>query len=690
MTTRDEAASYLGKMLGDGAEFRPGQYESIAEVVEHGRRALVVQRTGWGKSVVYFLATALLRARGAGPTLLISPLLSLMRNQIAMAERIGIRAATINGDNRDDWPAIEARLLGGEVDVLLVSPERLANHHFLTVVLPAMRGRIGLFVVDEAHCISDWGHDFRPDYQRIVRIVRTLPATVPVLATTATANDRVVADVQEQIGGDLLVLRGPLARATLRLQCLTLHGQSERLAWLAAWLPKLPGSGIVYCLTVADAEQVAEWLQRRGIGAHAYHADLPLRRKVKLEGLLLTNRVKALVATVALGMGFDKPDLGFVVHYQRPGSVVAYYQQVGRAGRAIDRAYGILLSGEEDDEIADFFIRSAFPEPSVPRELLRRLERVDGMTLSELQRSVNAAPDTIERALRLLELAGAVAREDGAFIRTPNAWDPNTEQIDRVTARRQAELRQMRDYVTHTGCLMLFLARALDDPTAEPCGRCANCRGIGISPDVDSALAAAATTFLKGSSLPIAPRRFWLRGVVGKRARQIDPAERHEIGRALSFYGDAGWGRVVARGKYVDRHFPDELLAAAVETVEAWRPEPAPMWLTAIPSFRHPLLVPGFAQRLAARLGLPYVPALVKAADTPEQKTMRNSQHQARNALAGFALASDVAVPAGPVLLVDDIVDSRWTLTCAAALLRRAGSGPVFPLVLARTTNRGS
>ena len=688
MGVMDEACALLRQMLGPDAEFRPGQYEAIAEIVERRRRALVVQHTGWGKSVVYSLATKLLRAGGAGPTLLISPLLSLMRNQITMAESIGIRAASINSDNGADWSEIEKQLESDEVDVLLVSPERLANDRFLNTVLPAIRGRVGLFVVDEAHCISDWGHDFRPDYRRIVRIVRALPASVPVLATTATANDRVIADVQEQIGQNLLVLRGPLARTTLRLQCLTLEDQSARLAWLATWLPRLPGSGIVYCLTVANAERVAEWLQIREIDAHPYHADLPSERKVTLEEDLIANRVKALVATVALGMGFNKPDLGFVVHYQRPSSVVAYYQQVGRAGRAIDRAYGILLSGDGDDEIADFFIRTAFPDPALMRQVVNLLDRSDGLSLRQLQQSINANQSNIARALKLLELDGAVAREGNLHIRTPNAWRPDTEHYARVTAQRRAELEQIREYVGHPGCLMRFLAQALDDPAADRCSICANCRGAGIPPQVDHRLIAEAVTFLQGAFLNIEPRQVWPVGAPPDCKGRIDPAVRAEIGRALSIYGDAGWGRRVEAGKYVEGHFADDLVVAAADLIASWRPDPAPIWVAAIPSLRHPNLVSSFALRLADRLGLPLVHVLVRTADTPEQKTMLNGAHQACNAARAFAIAPDVSMPAGPVLLVDDVVDSRWTLTCAAILLRLAGSGPVYPFALAKATSK--
>ncbi len=685
------ARELLREMLGPAAEFRPGQWEAVETVAGNRRRALVVQCTGWGKSVVYFLAAKLLRETGAGPALLISPLLSLMRNQIQMATRIGIRAATIHSGNREEWETTETALAQDAVDVLLISPERLNNERFVRGLLPRIGGRVGLFVVDEAHCISDWGHDFRPDYRRIVRILQGLPRGVPVLATTATANDRVVADVQDQLGPELSVLRGSLSRPSLRLQNLVIPDQGQRLAWLAEHLPKFRdlGSGIIYCLTVADAERAARWLQAQGILALSYHADLADEVRVEREQALLDSRCQALVATVALGMGFDKPNLAFVIHFQRPGSVVAYYQQVGRAGRAVDRAYGILLAGQEDDDIQNYFIDSAFPRAEIMQSILRALEANESLAIGELLAQVNVARGVVEKALKLLEIDGAVGREAARYFRTPNPWSPDLAHIERVTGQRRAELEQMRAYVHHSGCLMEFLTRALDDPDAGPCGVCANCQGkgkgfrIAITPE----RVAAAVAYLRADSLDLEPRARWPIGLFPGAKMTIPAEQRNAPGRVLCYYGDAGWGKLVREGKYRQGRLADNLVDAAAELIaKRWQPTPAPEWVTAIPSHRHPRLVADFARRLADRLHLPFVPALSCRQEMPEQKTMANSAMQARNALAMLSVAA--AVPAGPVVLVDDIIDSGWTITIAGWLLRTHGSGVVYPLVLARATTR--
>jgi ATP-dependent DNA helicase RecQ len=692
MINKTQALNFLHTMLGDHSDFRAGQWEAIETIAVNKKRALVVQRTGWGKSMVYLLATKLLRDQGAGPTLLISPLLSLMRNQIEMANRIGIHAFTIHSGNRQEWDIVEKGIRENTCDILLISPERLSNEHFLQSVLPSLVDGIGLFVVDEAQCISDWGHDFRPDYRRILRILQMLPKNVPVLGTTATANNRVVADVQAQLGNDLVILRGPLNRDSLRLQNIRLSTQSERLAWLVENLPKLKGSGIIYCLTVPDTERVAGWLKQNGFSAEAYHAgdDHNLDRPA-LEHAFITNEVKILVATVALGMGFDKPDIGFVIHFQRPGSVVAYYQQVGRAGRALDRAYGFLLSGDEDDEIQDYFIQSAFPGSDTMSAVLKTIENSEGLAINEILADVNVSRSTLEKILKLLEVDGAVGvsveKSKTVFFRTPNPWRPDIDRYERVTNLRRDEQAQMQTYMEYTGCLMEFLLRALDDIEAVPCGRCANCQGKWLSKTVSPEFILQAETYLKGETIPILPRHFFPAGILPEQKRKISDDLLNETGYALCYYGDAGWGKLVRSGKYDNNFFSDDLVEASAQfIINTWKPLPFPTWLTAIPSHRHPELVSNFALRLSNRLGIPFLPLLLRISDAQPQKLMQNSSMQARNVLNTLEIRDPI--PGEPVLLVDDILDSGWTLTMAGYLLRRNGAAMVYPFTLARATAR--
>lgn len=680
------AQDLLHASLGPESQFHAGQWEAIETIVVRRRRALVVQRTGWGKSLVYFLATRLLRDVGSGPTLIVSPLLALMRDQLRMAGRLGLRAATLNSANSSEWDAIEQGLASDEIDVLLVSPERLGNDRFMRDVLPSFERGVGLLVIDEAHCISDWGHDFRPDYRRIVNIVRQLPSSVPILATTATANSRVVADVQHQLGVATEVLRGSLLRESLRLQTIELPSHAERLAWLAETMPRLRRAGIIYTQTVFDAQQVAEWLSLQGLDAAAYFGGLHDEARRDIEQRLLENRIDAVVATTALGMGFDKPDLGFVIHYQRPGSVISYYQQIGRAGRAIEEAHAVLLHGDGDDDIQHYFVTSAFPAPDTFRSILKALESVESFSARELGTRVNASYARIEQALKLLELDGAVSREGSRYSRTVNAWEPDTARIEGVQNQRWHELRRMQEFTRTSACLMQFIAQELDDPTAAPCGTCANCRGDYFPRQADPALHQQALAFLQHPTHVIAPRKMLPAGVFPDRPnRALDRESRLEEGRALTTWGDAIWGAAIRAGKYETGRFDDALVAASARLItHRWQPNPFPTWITAVPSLRHPDLVSSFAARLAAALSLPYLDdVLLLKEERMEQKLMQNSAQQLTNMLDAIGVRKDRVLP-GPVLLVDDIVDSGWTLTICGARLRRAGSGAVYPYALAK------
>ena len=676
------------------ADFREGQWEAIDALVNHYQKLLVVQRTGWGKSAVYFISARIFRDRGLGPTVIVSPLLALMRNQIDAARRLGIKAVTINSTNRHDWQAVTQQILADEIDCLLISPERLANDEFVETVLQPIANRIALMVVDEAHCISDWGHDFRPDYRRIVNILRFLPANTPVLGTTATANNRVIADIQCQLG-NIQIQRGPLIRDSLSLQTIVLPDQAARLAWLAQTIPTLRGAGIVYILTKHDAEQVAEWLRQNSINAKAYYSDVTHpdfadsnSYRQHLEDLLLNNQIKVLVATIALGMGYDKPDLGFVIHYQAPGSIVSYYQQVGRAGRNIDSALGVLLSGTEDQDIHEFFRESAFPSEQQVRQIIYELARSDGLTLRQLEEITNLRYGQIEKVLKFLsvENPAPVIKMGSQWRRTSMPFVMNSERINHLTQQREIEWQEVQRYLQTKDCLMSFLRHALDDKVDEPCGRCANClKQSVVLTQVDSSLAHRAATFLKQAEvilkpkIQVAPDAFKEYGFRGNLPVNLKAQE----GRVLSRWGDAGWGKIVANDKHSGR-FRDELVTATAEMIrERWRPETFPVWVCCVPSLNHPELVPDFARRLANKLGLPFIDAVKKIKTNEPQKLQQNRFHQCHNLDGAFSI--DLPTK-GSVLLVDDIVDSGWTFTVIAALLQQAGSGKVYPFALASSS----
>ncbi|WAX77584.1 RecQ family ATP-dependent DNA helicase [Streptomyces sp. KMM 9044] len=710
---RTEADAVLAELVGDPngpARLREDQWQAVAALVEERRRALVVQRTGWGKSAVYFVATALLRRRGSGPTVIVSPLLALMRNQVESAARAGIRARTINSANPEEWDTIYEEVGHGETDVLLVSPERLNSVDFRDQVLPKLAATTGLLVVDEAHCISDWGHDFRPDYRRLRAMLADLAPGVPVLATTATANARVTADVAEQLGtgaGEALVLRGPLERESLRLGVVRLPDAAHRLAWLAEHLDELPGSGIIYTLTVAAAEEATAHLRQRGFRVASYTGRTENADRLQAEADLLGNRVKALVATSALGMGFDKPDLGFVLHLGSPSSPIAYYQQVGRAGRGVAHADVLLLPGKEDEAIWRYFADTAFPPEEQVRQTLSALaEAGRPLSVPALEAQVDLRRTRLETMLKVLDVDGAVKRVKGGWSSTGEPWVYDFERYAWVARQRAAEQQAMRDYVSTDRCRMEFLRRQLDDEGAVPCGRCDNCVGPWADPSVSTETLTAAAKELDRPGVEVEPRRMWPTGMpalgIDLKGR-IPAGEQCSTGRALGRLSDIGWGnrlRPLLAENAPDGPVPDDVLRAAVEVLADWARSPGgwatdgpdasarPVGVVAVPSLTRPQLVGSLAQGIATVGRLPLLGALTYTAPDGVHTARRSNSAQRLKTLSGaFAvseeLADALAHEQGPVLLVDDRTDSGWTLAVAARLLRRAGAAQVLPLVLA-------
>ncbi len=695
------ATAALRALVGrDDAAFRDGQWEAVRDLVVHHRRVLVVQRTGWGKSAVYFVATALLRARGAGPTLIVSPLLALMRDQVAAAARAGVRAVTMNSANAHEWDDVSRALADDEVDVLLVSPERLNNPRFRAELLPDLARRSGLLVVDEAHCISDWGHDFRPDYRRIRDLLATLPEGTPVLATTATANARVVADVAEQLGTgsgaaqEVTTHRGPLARASLRLGVLDLPSAQHRLAWLAAHLGDLPGSGIVYALTVSAAEETAALLAEAGHTVRAYTGRTDVAEREEAENALRRNEVKALVATSALGMGFDKPDLGFVVHLGAPSSPVAYYQQVGRAGRATDNADVLLLPGVEDRDIWAYFATASIPRQEHADAVLAALDAAGRpMSTAALETVTDVRRTRLELLLKVLDVEGAVDRVGGGWTATGRGWTYDAQRYRRVEEARRAEAAAMLAYERTDGCRMRFLAEALDDPAAADCGRCDRCAGVWFPSDVPQRARDEAERRLRQVGVEVAPRAQWPTGMdrLGVPVKGRIPAEEQVgSGRAVARLTDLGWGqrlRSLLDARTPDAPADEALLAACVAVLAGWGWAQRPVAVAAVPTRTRPQLVASVARHLADRGRLEWLGPLELPFDGPRGEPGGNSAFR----LAG--VWEQLAVPApmgerlaalrGPVLLVDDLVDSRWTLTVAGRALRLAGADAVLPFALA-------
>ncbi|MGW3539143.1 RecQ family ATP-dependent DNA helicase [Nocardia niigatensis] len=689
---RQDAESLLRELAGPRARLREDQWVAIEALVVQRRRALVVQRTGWGKSAVYFISAKLLRAQGRGPTVIVSPLLALMRNQVAAAERAGVVAATINSGNVTEWDEIHARVAAGDVDVLLVSPERLNNPDFRDSVLPKLAADAGLVVIDEAHCVSDWGHDFRPDYRRIRTLIADLGSEVPVLATTATANDRVVTDVATQIGTDTLVLRGSLDRESLHLSVVRIPDAVQRTAWLSRRLHELPGSGIVYTLTVAAAHDLADVLNSHGHHVAAYTGQTDPTEREALEAALLNNEVKALIATSALGMGFDKPDLGFVVHLGAPSSPISYYQQVGRAGRGTERAEVVLLPGHEDRQIWSYFASVAFPREHIVRSVLAALDTERPLSTAALEPLVELNRSRLEMVLKVLDVDGAVRRVRGGWLGTGQPWAYDTERYERLSVARETEQQAMIDYESTAECRMTFLRRQLDDPGLAPdarCGRCDNCTGTRPDTAVDATDLAEIRTRLDRPGIDLAPRKQWPTGLA-KLGIPLSGkiSDGPETGRVLGRLSDLGWGqrlRPLLDGP--DAAVPDEVFRACTIVLREWNWAQRPTAVMALGSGPRPTLTRSLAARLAEIGRLRDLGVLHLRPDLPPISAV-NSAHRVA-ALHNAWETPDLSTVAGErreaerILLVDALTDTGWTFTMAARTLRAAGAAAVLPFALA-------
>lgn len=677
-----EAVSIIRELYGPKAVFRPGQYEAI-EATMCNRRTLVVQRTGWGKSLVYFACTKMLRHQGKGITFVVSPLLALMENQIVSAKKLGLSCDALNSQTKDRREEILQNIVDRKLDLVLVTPETL----FAKDVQSRLQEmKIGLFVIDEAHCISDWGHDFRLDYCHLKDVIKKLPFNVPVLATTATANDRVVEDLKTQLGDQVYVSRGPLNRDSLSIQILPLPHPADRYAWLLENLPKLPGSGIIYCLTQRDCDYLTEFLCQNGIPAMSYYArnQAEEEKNIRAEQAFQTNQIKALVATVKLGMGYDKGDISFVIHYQMPGNVVSYYQQIGRAGRNIDRAYVFLMCGQEDETIVEYFIKTAFPTEAETEQVLDCVRNSEGISIRGLEAQLNIRSIRLEKTVMFLEKDGYIFKDGSKYYISPNPFTYNRKHYEAITQRRYQEMEQMKQLVQTKECYSAFITRALDDPASASCGHCANCLGKELFPLATSLESKQiASEYLDAQKLTIEPRKKW---AITEFTSATKIKYCNEPGVCLSKYGAPGYGELVKRDKYsTSRKFCEELVGKSVQVLQPLIHENNITHITCVPSLRSNL-VENFARRLAERCQLPFVELLQKT-HAEQQKNMENSSHQCANALSSFSVIEGASIPKR-VLLVDDVVDSRWTLTVCGYRLMEQGCDAVYPYALADSSQK--
>lgn len=678
-----QAEQIIKDLYGPGAKFRDGQYEAI-EATMTRKRVLVVQRTGWGKSLVYFVCTKLMRKENKGVTMVVSPLIVLMENQIEAAEKMGLRCDVLNSTVKDRRAEILDALEKNETDLILVTPETL----FSAEIQKRLKNiRIGLFVIDEAHCISDWGHDFRLEYGDLKTVISSLPSAVPILATTATANDRVVNDLEKQLGNSVYVSRGPLTRESLSIQVLEMPSRISRYAWILDNINKLPGSGIIYCLTRRDCDYLSDFLQKNKINAEAYYSrdgEEGAAKNKEIEEKFKKNEIKAIVATIKLGMGYDKGDIAFVIHYQMPSNIVSYYQQIGRAGRNIDRAYTFLMFGKEDEEILNYFIKTAFPGEKETKDIMDYISCNDGVKQNQIQFDLNIRKSHMDKAISFLMHDGFIRKEQQMYYATPKPFVYNKEHYDAVTAVRIKETEQMKKLAQTTACYSKFVVECLDDHSAHECGHCANCLGREIFSSIPTESSIyVAEAYVNGLIIEFEPRKRW---VYTEHAEPKKIPVPNKVGLCLAKYGDPGYGELVKKDKYGShKRFCDELVMKSKRVLRPSVKENKIEYVTCVPSLRSDIVL-DFSKRLAEALGLKFV-ELLKKNDTKQQKEMQNSAHQCANARNSFSLLNGVTVP-DKVLLVDDVVDSKWTLTACGYYLCEGGCKEVYPFALADSSQK--
>lgn len=679
--------SELKKYYGADAEYRDGQYEAI-EGVLRSKKTLVVQKTGWGKSLVYFMSTKMIREKNEKRfTLIISPLLALMNNQIDAASILGLNVKTINSTNENEWEKIYRQLFRSEVDALIVSPERLANEEFQGVLYEHIIPRIGLFVVDEAHCISDWGHDFRPDYRRIINLIKKLPQNVPVLATTATANNRVVEDIRQQIGEDMLISRGHLMRESIAIQTIHLDKREERMGWLVEHINELPGTGVIYCLTVKDCELINDWLNSNGIKSALFTGRTDDQIKKESIEAFSKNEIKVMVATTAFGMGYDKPDIGFVIHFQKPKDIISYYQQIGRAGRNLDNAYAICFYGGEDDIINKYFIDNAFPTEKDMETVVDTIKDEPGLTAYDVERMANISHSKIKGVLGYLEIEGALKVNNKQYFVGDTAWNANIEKSKRITEMRYKELELMNKFARTKDCYMEFLAKELDDSKACKCGKCSNCLGHSlVGTEVSEELLEKATRYVNKQLYTISIRKEWPNAQCGDGSSKTIPAKyRPKTGFVLSAFSDSSIGEAVKECIENNNFMPDDIIEKSADLLRNYVSEHEIKVLSYIPSWRHGDIVVDFAERLARKLDLNLFESLEKIDEGEPQETKENSYLQWENADAYYDV---VDVRRKNTLLVDLTLRSGWTMTVCAYKLLKQKNGEIYPFALLSTANQ--
>lgn len=665
--TRQQAEIQLQQLFGF-SQFHDLQWQVIENLLA-GKRVLFIEKTGFGKSLCFqFPATQL-----HGVTIVFSPLIALMRDQVRSMQEKGIRAAAINSNQEaDENAAIIAKAQNNQLDILYIAPERMENAAWITA---AREMKIAMVVIDEAHCISMWGQSFRPNYRRIVNLVRLLPRNFPVLATTATATPRVQEDIIEQVGADLIPIRGQLMRSNIRLFVVHVESEDEKFFWLAEYLPKLKKTGIVYTGTQADTDIFSNWLQFLKFNSAAYSGRLDAESRMRVETDFINNKYDCVVSTNALGMGIDKPDIRFIIHTQIPQSPIHYYQEIGRAGRDGQEAFAILLyNPNEDVELPRAFIDGSKPAVAkyekviavTKKALLGRNEIIKATNLKQTQVSVILA-DLIDQKIMNEQIAGRSKK----YFFNPDAPALDLSAFETLRNAQNHELEKMLEYTSISSCRMKYLCNYLGDDRQGACGVCDN--------DAHQHMRVLTTDAMKQQLQDFRETFFPVLEVETQRSNIVN-------GVAASYYGVSNVGAALRHSKYEGGgDFPDWLLRLTLKAYRKYYGDPKFDMILYVPPTESGDLVKNFAEKVSSVLKIPISHKLVKSSATEPQKVFQSSISKKDNVHGKFLYQNPEEIAGKSILLIDDIFDSGYTIKEIGLYLTSIGAASIAPLVIART-----
>ena len=674
--TRNQAEDLL-RMRFILTQFFDEQWETVESLL-NGQRILLIHRTGFGKSLCYQFPAILFD----GITVVFSPLIALMRDQIQQLNSLGILAECVNSEQTEEENSeILRRAVQNEVKILYIAPERQENLQWLEAVKEM---NLSMVVIDEAHCISVWGHDFRPAFGRIINLVKSLPHDSPVLATTATATEKVAQDIIQQMEGNVMYIRGNLMRENLILNVVRVFSEDDKLAFLARYVPKFQGTGIIYTGTRVNTEVYSNFLNRRGIDAVNYNAGFDPETRRYIEEGLLNNRWKCVVATNALGMGIDKPDLRFIIHTQIPASPIHYYQEIGRAGRDGKKALIILLYNPEDRELPEHFIENSRPPIDNYQRVIDRLkERTMG--IRDLMRKTNLNRTKIEVIVGDLVnqsiVNEVVSDRSKKYEYLGVAPQLDTTAFDEFREFKSRELDKIIEYAETDKCRMFYLCDYLEDRDVKVCHKCDNCRGKKWIYEINAEWQEKVDDF-KNNYFPeidLVPKSQQDKPLPERKSKLVN-------GVAFSYYGFSNVGSTIHHCKYENGgDFPDFLLDGVLKVYHSYFKDEKFDLIIYAPPTQSGDLVKNFAEKVSTALEIPLSHGLIKRRDTEPQKVFQNTLLKKDNVKDAFEYKNHAEVKGKNVLLIDDICDSRATIKEIGKLMSKRGVNKIAPLVIAKT-----